>query len=422
MTRLTIGLILLCSLLQAVGARPDAARQAEGAAPAQSLALRGGRIVTVSGEIIEGGTLPIRDGLIVALGRDAPVPAGIKTLDVAGQTVLPGFIDGFTTLGTGDLPSFGSEEDEAVDPVTPQLRVIDGVNPDNRFIPLARREGVTAALSAPGEGNLISGRSALIRLVEGSLEEMVLRFPVAVHVTIGEAPKQRYGPKGKAPGTRMGEIALLRQTLLDAQQYSHRKAAAARKPAEGAGPKAPVPTDLKLEALLPVLAGSLPMIVSADRRDDILAAVRVADEYRLKMILSHGSEAHRIAGVLAARHIPVILGPSAQGGLRIETLGARDDAAVLLQRAGVKIAFQSGTHGDAVDLLAQARSAVALGLPEEEATKALTLYPAQILGVADRLGSLEAGKIGDVLVFGGNPLRELAPLNLVILGGRAFRR
>lgn len=422
MTRVTTGLIVLCSLLRAAGMRPDATRQAGGPAPAESLALRGGRIVTVSGGIIEGGTLLIRDGLIVSVGKDAPVAAGIKTLDVTGKTVLPGFIDGFTTLGTGEIPSFGSEEDEAVDPVAPQLRVIDGINPDSRFIPRARNEGVTAALSAPGEGNLISGRSALIRLVEGSLEQMVLRFPVGVHVTIGEAPKQRYGPKGKAPGTRMGEIALLRQTLLDAQQYSERKAAAARKPAEGGESKASVPTDLRLEALLPALAGSLPLIVSADKRDDILAAIRVADEYRLKMILSHGSEAHRVADVLAARSIPVILGPASQGGRRMETLGARDDSAVLLHRAGVKVAFQSGAHGNAGDLLAQARAAVALGLPAEEAAKALTLYPAQILGAADRLGSLEAGKIGDVVVFDGDPLRGLAPLSLVIIGGRIFER
>lgn len=422
MMRVTTGVTILYSLLQVAGGCPGEAQQSERPVPAQSLALRGARMVTVSDGIIESGTLLIREGLIVAIGKDVPVPADFKILDVTGKTVFPGFIDGFTTLGTGDIPSFGSEEDEAVDPVAPQLRVIDGINPDNRFIPLARSQGVTAALSAPGEGNLISGQSALIRLVNGSLERMVLRFPAGVHVTIGEAPKERYGPKGKAPGTRMGEIALLRQTLIDAQQYSERKTAAGRKRAEGAQSTAPVPTDLKLEALLPVIAGSLPMIVSADKRDDILAAVRVADEYRLRMILSHGSEAYRVAAVLAARGIPVILGPADRGGRRMETLGARDDSAVLLQRAGVIVAFQSGPHGNAGDLLAQARAAVALGLPEEEAIRGLTLYPAQIFGAADRLGSLEAGKIGDVVVFDGDPLRQLTPLRLVIIGGRVFER
>lgn len=391
---------------------PQAPRREPPGTAGASMVLTGGRLVTASGAIIERGVLVIRDGTIGAVGRDAVAPPGVEVVDVAGKTVMPGFIDGFATLGTADLPSFGSDEDEAGEPLTPHLRVIDALNPESRFIGRALREGITAAVSAPADVNLLSGQSAVIRLVEGPLEQMLVRFPLGVHATIGEAPKRRFGARAKAPATRMGEIALLRQTFIDAQEYLEKKAGAAGRP------EAKPPADLKLEALAPVIRGELPLIVSADKREDILAAVRLADEFRLRLIINHGTEAYRVAAELAARGIPVILGPASQAGLRLETAQARSDAAVLLYRAGVRFAFQSGARGNPAELLAQARTAVSNGLPEEEAVRALTVQAARILGVADRLGSLEPGKAGDVLVFDGDPLRTLARLAMVIVGGR----
>jgi imidazolonepropionase-like amidohydrolase len=404
-----VAIVALCSVwLAAPGS--DAARP-QGQPSDESLVLRGGTIVTGTGSVIENGTIVIRDGTIAVVGgKDSAVPAGIRTIDVSGKFLLPGFIDGFSSIGTSEIASFGSDEDEAVDPVTPHLRVIDALNPDNRFIALARKEGITAALTAPGEGNLFPGRGAVIRLTEGTMERMLVRFPAGVHITVGEAPKLRYGAKSKAPGTRMGEIALLRQTLTDAQQYMEKKASA----------KQPVAVDLKLEALVPALKGELPVVVSADKREDILAAIRVTDEFHLKMILSHGTEAFRVTEELWTRKIPVLLGPGSQAGMRLETMRSQEDSALLLNKAGIAFAFQTGVKGNPRELLQQARISVAHGLPQEVALRALTAGAAEILGVADRVGSLQPGRMGDVLVFDSDPLRNVVLPKMVIVGGKVY--
>ena len=163
--------------------------------------LQGGTILTVSQGVIEGGTLIMEGGRITAVGPTVPIPTGARILDVTGKTLMPGLIDGYTNLGTADYPSLGEDDDEATDPVTPHMRIIDGLNPQNRFLPWARASGVTAALCAPAEGNLLPGQSALVRLEGASVDEMVLTFPVGVHVTLGEAPKARYGTKNRAPMT-----------------------------------------------------------------------------------------------------------------------------------------------------------------------------------------------------------------------------
>jgi imidazolonepropionase-like amidohydrolase len=343
-------------------------------------------------------------------------------IDVSGKTIMPGMIDGFTNLGLADYPSYGEDDDEGTTPVTPQMRVVDGLNPDNRFIPLAARSGVTAALCAPAEGNLFTGQSALIRTSGSTVDDMVINTPVGVHVTLGEAPKLRYGAKNTAPMTRMGAAALLRQTLIQAQEYADKLARYERKQAsQGEGDEAtatPPARDLKLEALLPVLRGEKPLVVSADRFDDIHTAMRIAEEFSVPVILNRGAEAHRIADALADRGLPVIWGPASASFQELEARRGSAESPAQLAQAGVIFAFQTGGIGDVDGLLDQARIATVNGLPREAALRALTLYPAQIFGVADRLGSLENGKAADLVVFSGDPLEQLSNVEMVFVGGR----
>lgn len=381
--------------------------QVLGIALAETIAIKNGTIFTVTQGTINGGQLLIRDGKILAVGKDISIPGDAFVIDATGMSILPGFIDGFSNLGIVDIEPQNRDFDEATAPLTPHLQVIDAINPENRFIPLARKHGITTVLCAPGEGNLLSGQSALIHLNGDYMQEMVLRFPVAVHGSIGEMPKLRYGEKNRYPSTRMGEAALLRQTLTDALAYKQKR----ERPEPG-------PKDFKLEALLPVLTGKLPLMIRANRMDDILTILRIVEEYNVKLILNHGADAYRVADRLAEQKIPVIVGPVFSQHLREETSRAVLENPALLHKAGVKIAFQTGSFRHYGDLLYQVEMAVKYGLPRVEAIRAVTLNPAEIFGVAEELGSLEPGKIANIVLFEGEPLKTLAKPVAVIIKGQ----
>jgi imidazolonepropionase-like amidohydrolase len=372
--------------------------------------------------VIESGVVVMRNGRITAVGAAAPIPPGARIIDISGKTVMPGLIDGFTNLGASDYPSFGEDDDEATDPVTPHMRIIDGLNPANRFFPLALRSGVTAALSAPAEGNLMTGQSALVRLDGATVEEMVVAFPVGIHVTLGESPKARFGTKNRAPMTRMGSAALLRQTLIDASVYAeklerHRREQAAFEAGEKEKAPPPVARDLKMEALIPVIRGEKPLIVGADRFDDIHTALRVSTEFGLDMILNGGAEAHRLADELSRREITVLWGPMTAPHRELEASKGTTETPSVLAAAGIPFAFQTGSIQNVSGLFTQARAAFASGLPRDEALRGLTLYPAEIFGVADALGSVEVGKMADLIVLEGDPLEEASRVEMVFVGG-----
>jgi imidazolonepropionase-like amidohydrolase len=354
------------------------------------IAIKGGRFFTGTKGTIDGGVLLIRDGKIVAVGKGVVIPTGAKVIDATSCFIMPGLIDAFTNLGTEEPGTLGSDSDEKTSPVTPQLRIIDSFDPENMFIPMARKAGVTAALVAPAVGNIIAGQCGLMSLWGDNAAAMTIKFPVAVQSSLGEAPKMRFGSKDQTPQTRMGEAALLRQTFIDVQNYlqqisdyEKKDRESKAKKAEGKEPEGekptPPPADLKLQALVPVLKGEIPFLVTANRLDDILTILRIADEFGLKIILNGG--------------------------------------AALLFRAGVKIAFQTGTIKDAAGLVRQAQMAVANGLPREEGLRALTVNPAEIFGVAGDLGSLEKGKVANLTIFEADPLLSPTRVKAVIIRG-----
>jgi len=227
----------------------------------------------------------------------------------------------------------------------------------------------------------------------------------------------KYGSQGRNPMTRMGEIALLRQTLVQTREYIDKKKQ--NQQAKEAG-SAAVPFDFKFEAMLPVIVRQLPIILRANRMDDILSALRIAEEFDIKIILNHGAEAYRVADRLAVNNIPVIVGPYAENHQRFETSKALAENAFLLYKAGVKIAFQTGSYKLYADLLNQAEMAISYGLPVEEALKALTYHPAQIFGVEKSIGSLEKGKLANVVIFDGEPLQGTTKVKMVIIAGHIF--
>jgi imidazolonepropionase-like amidohydrolase len=406
--KLTFLWLLICGLGLSAGLK----------AGEETIALKGGRVFTAGGGVIDGATVLIERGKIAAVAKNLAVPKGARIIDASAYSIFPGFIDSFTNLGAAEIETIGRDYDEATSPLTPQLRIIDSLNPQNEFISSARKMGITTALSAPGTGNLLSGQSAVIHLAGETATEMVIRFPAAVHASLGEEPKMRYGKRQAQPMTRMGEAALLRQTLVDAQEYLGQLQSYEKKLAKPEEKPAKPEASFMLQSLLPIIRGELPLIILANRLDDILTALRIAEEFKLKIILNGGSDAYKIKDRLAAGKIPVLLRPQAAYKLTVETGNALFENAALLQKAGVKIAFQTGSINHLGDLLAEARQAIEYGLPWQEALKALTINAAEILGVADQTGSIEKGKSADLVVFEGNPLTSAAKLKAVIIGGQ----
>jgi imidazolonepropionase-like amidohydrolase len=403
-------------------------------------AIVGGRVHTMTGPPIDNGTVIVEKGLIREVAAGLPAPAGATVIDARGLWVFPGFIEPRTHLGLAeiDLVDVMRDEDEATDPVLPQLRAMDAYYTESELIPVARLHGLTAALAAPGEGNVVAGTGSLVHLDGDSPDRVLIKEDAALLVNLGEAPKARYGPRKQMPSTRMGIAALVRDAFTKAADYrakwadyARRKEAsesgregAGRKASRGAGgregdgPPAPPDRDLKLEALLPALEGTMPVLVRAHRVDDILTAVRLAGEFKLKIILSHGTEAYKVASLLAAKSIPVVVGPISTQPEAIETQGAIYENAALLQRAGVKIAIQTGDTLNARLLPYEAALAVAYGLPWDQAIRAITLNPAEMLGVASRVGSLRPGLDADLAVAEGDPLQPLTRLRLLMIRGR----
>jgi imidazolonepropionase-like amidohydrolase len=401
--------------------------------PTPTVAIVGGKVFPVSASAIEGGTVLIRNGKIEAVGKGITVPPDAKRIDATGQWILPGMIDSRTHLGLWevDLDPVTRDEDEDTDPVTPQMRVVDAFYDETENISITRQVGVTAALTTPGDENLINGQSALVDLSGGDLAQVLIKFPVAMHFSLGEPPKARYGARTQLPSTRMGNAALIRSSLLQARDYltkwdtyeQKKLACDTARPPRGKGkkdekcpPERPA-IDLKLAALAAVLKGEMPAIFRAQRMDDILTAIRLSEEFKLRLILSHAAEAYKVADLLASKKIPVIVGPITTQPDHIETLGAIYENAARLNEAGVQISIQTDRTNDSRTLVWEAGLAVTYGLPWDVALRSVTLTPAEIFGVADRIGSLEPGKRADLIVTTGDPFQPLTQVRHLFIRG-----
>jgi imidazolonepropionase-like amidohydrolase len=385
-------------------------------AGAQTVAIVGGDVYTAAGTPIRGGTVVIQNGRITAVGGpEVAVPAGALRIDARGKWVTPGLIESNTELGLREVEQVDETNDaeienvasrpETADQVQAAFNVADGINPRSMVIPVTRIAGVTTAVTRPA-GSLISGQGIMIDLLGSRIDQMQIASPIGMFASMSE------GARGTVGGPRAVIALRLREVLEDARAYARSRAAFERGETRDFSV-----SRLDLEALQPVLAGREPLVVEAHRASDIQLAIRVAQDYGLKLIVTGGTEAWMVAEDLARARVPVIVKVLNNLPQSFEALGATYENAARLRRAGVQVAITSGETWKAYNLRQEAGNAVAYGLPWTEAFRAVTLYPAQIWGVADRYGSLEVGKVGNVVVWGGDPFELLTGVEHVIIRG-----
>lgn len=372
---------------------------------AQTIAITGGTVYPVSGPKIERGTVVIQYGRITAVGANVSIPAGARRIDATGKWVTPGLIHSGSTLGLSQVGSYdGTNEANHSGEVNAAFNVAEGIDPSNVLIPIARLGGVTTTVIGPSSG-LVAGQAVVIDLLGDRIETMLVKSPAALVINLNE------GSKSAGGGSRAGTLETLRQLFADAQEYDRRKADFQKNQMQALSARAP-----ELEALRPALKGELPVVVIANRRSDILSALRLAREFHLRLIISGGVEAWQLGAELAKAGVPVAINtinniPSFDG------LGARFDGAALLRAAGVPVLIVEGETGGPRNLRWAAGHAVRFGMPWEDALAAVTLAPARAFGIADRYGSLEAGKVANLVVWSGDPLDYASEAEVVLIRG-----
>jgi imidazolonepropionase-like amidohydrolase len=413
-----------------------AASQKPALAPAPLTAIRGGKVVTVSHGTIENGVVVMQDGKIAAVGpASTAIPRGAKVIDAAGMWVYPGLFDSETRLGLSEIQAVDMTNDfnEPSDEIMPHMHVYDAFHAETEHIPISRINGITNAIVAPGTRDTLPGQDSLIQLWGPSGEEMLLVKDIALALNFtGSQRRNESFANSKFPSTRMGMAAQLRQTFLDALDYKQKwedynKNAA--KPADEKkdgdkkedSKKSPPKRDLKLEALLPYLEGQRPVIVHVEESTDLYTALNLAKEFKLRVVLKGLTHAQINLDQIAATKFPVILGPIYENPKDDERYDAVYKLPAELQKRGVKFAFASYDLYAVVqprNLPYQAGYAVAWGLTWDQAMRGLTLNAAEIWGVADQLGSLDAGKTANVVVASGDPLDLKTDVKHVFIAGR----
>ncbi len=388
------------------------------AGDAQTIAITGGKVYPVSGPPIENGTVLIRDGRITAVGANVAVPDGATRIDATGKWVTPGLINGNTNLGVVEISAVSETRNESARPgednVAAAFTIWEGLNPASVLIPATREDGITTVVINPGAG-LIAGQSAVVDLVDGSVSDMVVRSSAAMVANL-------QNPRSVGADSR-GELMLrFREVLDDARAYSRNRAAFER-----AQTREFAASHLDLEALQPVLNGRLPLLVAVDRASDIEAVLKLARDYGIRLIIGGGAEAWQVADKLKAANVPVLTGAMNNIPASFSQLGQRQETAGLLAAAGVRVAIIGNAGGgdeetfNARNVRYEAGNAVAYGMTWDNALRAATLTPAEVFGVSDRLGSLQPGKVANVVVWSGDPFEFATRAEHVIVHGREYR-
>jgi imidazolonepropionase-like amidohydrolase len=378
-----------------------------------SIAITGGHVVPVEGDPIDNGTVLLVDGKIAAVeGPGFKPPPGSDVVDAAGKWVLPGFIDAHVHLGAYEEAGgwAGTDTNELTGPVQAHVRVVDAINPADIGFRDAIAGGVLNVNVNPGSGNPIGGQTAAIRCWGRTVDDMVLRSPAGLKSALGENPKRVYGERKETPATRLGTAAVIRSALVQAGNYLENLSSERAEP---------TPRDLKLEALGRVLQGEIPWRQHCHRADDIATAIRIAEEFGYRLVIDHGTEAHLLADRIAAAGIPVVIGPLFTSRSKAELRNRSLANPGRLAAAGVEISLTTDHPVVPIHfLIHQATLSVKEGLDPVTALRAVTINPARVIGVDDRLGSLTVGKDADVVLWSGDPLDVMSRAEVAYQQGR----
>lgn len=389
--RMSRAAALAASMLVCIGLARSAA--------AQSIAITGGKVFPVSGPPIDNGNVIIKNGVIVAVGANVPIPPDAQRIDATGKWVTPGLINSATQLGLVEIGQVADTRDMQArgrDNIAASFTVWEGLNPTSVMLAPARKEGVTTFVVLP-TGGLVSGQAAVVDLVNGTTTDMIMKAPVAMVAEIGNAAAAGTGSRGEL-------IVKLRELLEDTKFFMTHRAEFDR-----AQTRDFHSSRLDLEAMIPVVQGKLPLLVVVDKESDIDAAMRLAREYSLKLIIGSGAEAWMMADKLAAARIPVLAGAMNNIPGAFAQLGQRQENAGLLSAAGVLVGLVGNAGGgdeeafNVRNIMQEAGNAVAYGMSWDNALKAVTLWPAEIFGVSDRVGSLTPGHEANVVIWSGDP-------------------
>ena len=389
----------------------------DGLEPASSLAIKAGTIFPISGPAFSDGVILIENGKIKSIGRDIPIPAGVPVVDAGEFTVMPGLVSARSHVGITSNWRMQSSVNEPSKSVVPELEVKHAVEPQAPLFTFARELGITSVMVTPGDRNVMGGQGAVLKTEGSVVDKMIIKDRAVMVFGVGASAKR----KDQMPSTRMGIAALLRETLVKAAEYRS-TLEKYEKEKKGKEPQ----RDLSLEALLPVLRGEMPVLIHCERRDDILTALRLADEFKLKVVLDGATDAYKVVAELKKRGIAVVLEDIFRGAGNIEDRGFNPQNAALLAKAGILVAFRPaegswyvpGAGEAGGDLLETAAFAFKNGLPEVDALRAVTINAARIAGMDTRIGSLEPGKDADLLILRGHPFATGSVPEAVFIDGK----
>lgn len=380
-----------------------------------SFVITGAHVVPVDGPAFDGGAVVVQDGRITAVGPDVTPPDGLPVVDAAGAWLLPGFVEAHGHVGIHEEANgpAGNDTNEMTGPNMAAVRAIDAVDIDDEGFHDALSGGVTSIVVKPGSGNPIGGQTVAVKTWGGrTIDEQLISDAVSVKSALGENPKRVYGDKGQTPSTRLGVAKVIREAFMAAQDYRAARDAAARR-------DEPFTRDLTKETLVRVLDGELAWDQHTHRHDDIATAIRLADEFGYRLVVNHGTEAHKIADLLAEKGIPVIYGPMFTSRSKVELRDRGIPNLSTIAAAGVRVAITTDAPVVPINMLVtQATMAVRDGLPRQTALEAITSAPADILGFGDRVGRIAVGLDADLVLWDGDPLDATSRAQRVWIDGR----